>query len=648
MNSQAKKEDRPVVFLLALWGESYIKNFFDFSLRSLLAPGNIPAMSEEYECTFLFLTRDSDVDFFKSQTCYQQLDSHCRIKFIDISDLIFEGSYSATLTLAYERGMRSRGDKICETYFFFLVSDYIMANGSLHNLKKYLKEGYSGITAGNFLVIEESVAPLLEKKIAADPKGILSLEPREMLALGFPYMHPVSQAHTVTHGLTHALHANRLFWRVNDQVMVGRFYLRHMLCIKPEIDHYQIGAACDYSFIPEMCPSGNIAHIQDSDIYCLIEMAPYDYEQSMIATGPYEIPALAVHLSKWTTSVHRANAHIPVIYHSVPLKESPMAILQESATYIQQIESHLSIAPQSIRQHPYWKACVEDILYQIFILQKFERFSRSGTIAGILGSPTFSHILGNAADDRLILNISKKYSSLKDKKRTKANLQRKIVGQSPGSYFWHLHWFEDFLIRRDIKRHMKKFEKCAVIAFETIPNLYQWLEKEFPNRCSYYFYAFLMKKDSNELEKILQNQKYLLVWQTDGLFRQLAALLRRCGNVLQAGSHISVYLKHRKAYPKEYVQQMAAICAAELKNFQINCESIKHYFSIPRRKLTGAYKKNIKKAFGQRKPFSTRVSGYFGLTLLASISSIWNILSWLRLGAKKKATGATIVFRTKG
>jgi hypothetical protein len=32
-----------------------------------------------------------------------------------------------------------------------------------------------------------------------------------------------------------------------------------LLCVRPENIDFVIGASCDYSFVPEMCPSGNIA-----------------------------------------------------------------------------------------------------------------------------------------------------------------------------------------------------------------------------------------------------------------------------------------------------------------------------------------------------------------------------------------------------
>ena len=52
-------------------------------------------------------------------------------------------------------------------------------------------------------------------------------------ALG--HLHPVTAANTVNFPLVHNLHANRLFWRVDENTLIGRFYLMHMICIRPEV-----------------------------------------------------------------------------------------------------------------------------------------------------------------------------------------------------------------------------------------------------------------------------------------------------------------------------------------------------------------------------------------------------------------------------
>src|SRR5690606_16992926 len=111
-------------------------------------------------------------------------------------------------------------------------------------------------------------------------------------------------------------HTNRLFWRVDNRTLIGRFYLMHMIAIRPELPDFVIGSSCDYSFIPEMCPSNNIEIITDSDDYLVIEAQPRFHENKSLKAGPHSIPALAKSRSEWTTARHRENSLTTVVFHA--------------------------------------------------------------------------------------------------------------------------------------------------------------------------------------------------------------------------------------------------------------------------------------------------------------------------------------------
>ena len=53
MTAAGSPPARPaVVFLLPVWGERFVSQFLDLGLRTLLAPGNIPAVAEACDCSF--------------------------------------------------------------------------------------------------------------------------------------------------------------------------------------------------------------------------------------------------------------------------------------------------------------------------------------------------------------------------------------------------------------------------------------------------------------------------------------------------------------------------------------------------------------------------------------------------------------------
>ncbi|MCR9191777.1 MAG: hypothetical protein NXI01_03870 [Gammaproteobacteria bacterium] len=351
--------------LLGIWGKKYIDDFFRYSLPSLLAPGNIPALATSYETTFLFLSKKTDVALFKRQKAFKTLETRCKVAFLEIDDLIVNGNYSTTLTLAFDRAIKHSHEAMLETYFIFLTADYIMANGSFLGLMRYMGKGYSGICTGNFQVNAHDIEPFLKKQLDAKT-GMLSIEPRELLKASFEHLHLMTVASLINHNIIRNYKLNRFFYRHYKELMLGRFYLLHMLCIKPETMDYTIGSSCDYSFIPEMCPSGNIAVINDSDDYLVVEMQPQDHEIQYLSWGKYNMNRLCHSLREWTTKQHRCNIEHTVYFHTDDLRPSDVKVAGEQfQAFLDPIIAKLKkyrAAPHV--NHPYWLSAIKAFNYE--------------------------------------------------------------------------------------------------------------------------------------------------------------------------------------------------------------------------------------------------------------------------------------------
>src|SRR6202035_1361833 len=175
--------------------------------------------------------------------------------------------------------------------------------------------GASGVVAGNFQIVAEDAIPLLRRRIDPASTSIV-LSPRELVSWSLAHLHPATVANMVNFGLSHNAHTNRLFWRVDESTLIGRFYLMHMIAIRPEVTDFVVGASCDYSFIPEMCPSGNVVALTDSDDYLVVEMQPRRHASKSLLPGPIEAKPLAESLSEWTTAQHRGNIAHTLVYHA--------------------------------------------------------------------------------------------------------------------------------------------------------------------------------------------------------------------------------------------------------------------------------------------------------------------------------------------
>jgi hypothetical protein len=302
----------------------------------------------------VFLTSQHDEAAFRRHPVGQALARLCEVEFSLIDDLITDGNHSTTITLAYARRIREAGDAMLDTAFLMLVSDYIVADGALATVFDRIAAGASGVMAGNFQIVAEDAVPVLRRRLSHREGESISLHPRELLKLALPYIHPATSANIVNLPISHNAHTNRLFWRVDDGTLLGRFYLMHMIGIRPEVTDFVVGASCDYSFIPEMCPSDNVAIVNDSDDYLVVEMQPRDHEAHHLKWGPLEPADLAASLAEWTTERHRKNVAATIVYHTGEIPAELSSVQQESDRFIAEVSRRLTAPPQPYRNHPYW------------------------------------------------------------------------------------------------------------------------------------------------------------------------------------------------------------------------------------------------------------------------------------------------------
>jgi hypothetical protein len=343
--------------LLPIWGFAYVKNFLEVALPTWLADGNLPAVSRMAQTEFVFLTSREDEIYLRAHPGFKRLSAICPTTVHFVDHLITGSNYSTTITLAYLEAIRATGDDMLDTCFLFLVSDYIVADGSFRTVVERVRDGRNGVLVGNFQVVEEEALPWLTDLLQASPT-VLQIEPRRLMKWALSHLHSATAANTVNYPLIHNDHTNRLFWRVDNQTLIGRFYLMHMIAIRPELRDFVIGSSCDYSFIPEMCPSNNVEIVTDSDDYLVIELQPRDHEAKFLKSGPQKTGKLARTLSEWTNARHRENAATTVIFHADEIPPSIDKAVAEADRFLAQVRSKLKRTPKAVRQHPYWTGAI--------------------------------------------------------------------------------------------------------------------------------------------------------------------------------------------------------------------------------------------------------------------------------------------------
>jgi 2-polyprenyl-3-methyl-5-hydroxy-6-metoxy-1,4-benzoquinol methylase len=433
-----------------VWGYEFTQQFLNVSLPTLLAPGNLPALAETLPTEFIFLTGRRDEAMIRDSAGYRRLSAICPVSFRLIDNIITDGNHSTTVTLAFAGAVRRTGQAMLDTCFFFLVSDYIVADGSLASVIKLMLAGASAVQSGNFQIIAEEALPWLERE-RVPGQDALVLPPRRLMQQTLRYVHPSTIANTVNLPVSHNSHVNRLFWRVDENTLIGRFYLLHMLCIRPEITDFVIGASCDYSFIPEMCPSGNVAVITDSDQYLVVEAQPRHHEANFVRLGPAMPKQLASSLSEWTTALHRDNIRHTLIFHAADLPVSLGSAIGEADSFIAGIGRLLKPKPTPHRGHPYWRGAIA---------------AHHGEIGRRPNDDDWQLMLGRRATRTT---------------RLAGGLRNFLLGRAPDVRRWHPRWRDLEVPRSELARLLDTPEKRLLIVSSRPTPMTNWLADRSEN-----------------------------------------------------------------------------------------------------------------------------------------------------------------------
>jgi hypothetical protein len=315
---------RRVRLLIPVWGDDYIGRFCRFSLPTLLAPNNLPYLLARHQVEVVFLTRNKERCYFYEYPSFGALFDLARTSFIDIDDIFdryFESSglYATVLTFAFFRGVRASGEAARDTEFIFWNADFLAADGTFRTLTELISAGVR-CTLAPSLRIDTAIEAELAARVSDGT--VLDIAPCEWVALASRFPHPSVLAQTVNRSEIRMIDSFRqLYWQINDSLMVGRVFLMFMLHIRPEQLCDELYGHCDYTFIPEMVPSGSYHFETSSDRLLILELQASNRDGDDIIPRdrritPHEV---AAGLSRWTSREHQLASRQLAVFNSGPV-----------------------------------------------------------------------------------------------------------------------------------------------------------------------------------------------------------------------------------------------------------------------------------------------------------------------------------------
>jgi hypothetical protein len=251
--------------------------------------------------------------------------------------------------------MLLHGTTMTGIHFVLFMSDYIIADGALGALAEPILAGRSAIFAPSWRANDAAVADEVNAFRTSD--GLLAIPPRALARIALRHPHITVLAGMVDAGMLTTTHYNQFYWPVDEQTMLTRQYLMHLICLRPEVPLTDVDFFFDYGLFETCCPSKDHVVLTDSDQYMVLERQDATWQSDRIRLGATNLAAIAADVASWTTPVHRMLAHYTCVLHSAGHPASLDNVAARAQSIVDALIRRLP-PPRPARGHPYWRGAV--------------------------------------------------------------------------------------------------------------------------------------------------------------------------------------------------------------------------------------------------------------------------------------------------
>ncbi len=336
-----------------VWGERYLSDLLSMTIPAMLAPGNIPAFAEHFDCELVIVTETRFFNSFSRSPVIINALKYCDVRLLPVDDLL-SSWYGITLTYALVRGFADLGPKMVDTHLVFINADFILADGSYRKLAEKILQGERLVVSPSYcMVLEDTIKPLQSYYDPTDYS--LSVPRRDMAALIIAHRHNTVRAKTVNQQLFRIHRYDQFYWLVDEHTLLGHQMPIAVVYMRPERALTEMPTFWDYGVISEYCPTIKPCVFGDSDDFLMGELRTEGTFRELLRLGWASIDEIARDLSSFTTYDHRVYGRFPLVLHSQDL---PPTIDEEQKKLQQFVDAvYEKLAPPvSYHDHVFWAA----------------------------------------------------------------------------------------------------------------------------------------------------------------------------------------------------------------------------------------------------------------------------------------------------
>ncbi len=339
--------------VLIAWGFEYIERLMNYTMPAILAPGNLPYLAKYLDCDITIVTERKYFDYLERHPTTTALREHCGIRLVSMDDMLYEGMYGLTITLANFRGFEDLGEAMVDTYLVFIFTDFILGDGSFRTLVEKIQQGERLIMAPSYRVLRKNVEPIFATRIDFETRQ-LSIPCREMAKLILDNRHYTIRAKTINQRLYHIGLFEQFYMQVDENTLICRQNPFALVCMRPERPLFGIETFWDYGILEEACPNTRICALGDSDEFVMAELQDAEpiHDHDTITPG-WESRAATAKRFWFTTNDHRTLGQFTLVLHGEDLPPTIAAAEKKLKAYVDDI--HWQAGPvQNHNRHIFW------------------------------------------------------------------------------------------------------------------------------------------------------------------------------------------------------------------------------------------------------------------------------------------------------
>jgi hypothetical protein len=310
---------------VVVWGDTYIRQFLDYSIPSLLAPNNLPNLKNKESFELLIWTSEVDVKNLESTPEIAEIERHVRVKIRSFPSYLFLGGKREDRY--WRMSSLHRGIiEYCEDQragILFLPSDAIWSDGSLSNIEKIIDQGKKVIVMCSLRVDDDSTLKSLEpytEKARSGRDGKVKkicISSRDLMQVTLDNMHGETKSRFInSQRFTFA--PAHIYWDLGGKGLLVRAVHLHPVYIRPDNYVTDFETTFDADFLNKAVPDSNDYYLcEDSDDMFFVDLTnPKD-----LATVPLEprtaaLSEIAPWMAKHASKTHRLFLNTPIWMHT--------------------------------------------------------------------------------------------------------------------------------------------------------------------------------------------------------------------------------------------------------------------------------------------------------------------------------------------